>query len=82
MPVYPEEIYSAAVLELKDIIAPSALQVTSNYIKIGNKKQCVILLRNFFKLIKRTQIAIILSTQADFGINSIGCFEIWGKSRS
>ncbi|MEK7598858.1 MAG: DUF87 domain-containing protein [Patescibacteria group bacterium] len=35
--VQPEQIYEAAVLELKDIIAPSALEVSSNFIKIGEK---------------------------------------------
>jgi len=37
MPVFPEQIYSTGVLELKDIIAPSALQINSNYVKLGNK---------------------------------------------
>ncbi|MFC1625291.1 VirB4-like conjugal transfer ATPase, CD1110 family [Patescibacteria group bacterium] len=37
LPVYPEQIYSAGVLELKDVIAPSALQINSNYVKIGTK---------------------------------------------
>jgi type IV secretory pathway VirB4 component len=37
LPVYPEEIYRAGVLELKDIIAPAALQVNSNYVKLGSK---------------------------------------------
>jgi type IV secretory pathway VirB4 component len=37
LPVYPEEIYAAGVLELQDIIAPSAFQITSNHIKLGDK---------------------------------------------
>jgi len=35
--IYPEDIYSEGVLELQDIIAPSAFQVTSNYVRIGSK---------------------------------------------
>lgn len=37
LPIFPQEIYEAGVLELKDIIAPSALEVNSNYIKLGEK---------------------------------------------
>lgn len=37
IPVIPQEIYETGVLELQDIIAPSALQVNSNHIKIGEK---------------------------------------------
>ncbi len=37
MPVYPSDIYSTGTLELRDIIAPSALQISSNYIKLGDK---------------------------------------------
>ncbi len=36
-PVFPEAIYEAGLLELKDVIAPSALEVNSGYIKIGEK---------------------------------------------
>ena len=37
LPVIPREIYEAGVLRLQDIIAPSALEITSNHIKIGEK---------------------------------------------
>jgi len=36
-PTLPETIYEAGILELKDVIAPSALEINSNYIKLGNK---------------------------------------------
>lgn len=35
--VYPEEIYEAGVLELHDVISPSALEINSNYLKLGEK---------------------------------------------
>ncbi len=35
--IEPSQIYEAAVLELKDVIAPSALEVNSNFVKIGEK---------------------------------------------
>ena len=37
LPVLPQQIYEAAALELKDIIAPSALQIESKSINLGDK---------------------------------------------
>ncbi len=37
MPVYPEQIYSAGVLELQDVIAPSAIQITANFVRLGDR---------------------------------------------
>ena len=33
----PEEIYKAAALELQDVLAPSAVEISSNFMKIGDK---------------------------------------------
>ena len=41
--ILPQEIFQAGVLELKDIIAPSALEVTPKEINLGEK-----ILRSFF----------------------------------
>ena len=37
MPVLPTEIYKAATLELQDVIAPSALQITPRGLNLGDK---------------------------------------------
>jgi type IV secretory pathway VirB4 component len=37
VPVLPNEIYEAAKLELRDIIAPSAIEIESKQLKIGGK---------------------------------------------
>lgn len=37
LPVIPSEIYKAATLELQDIIAPSALQITPKSLNLGDK---------------------------------------------
>jgi len=37
MPVLPAEIYKAATLELQDVIAPSALQITPRSLNLGDK---------------------------------------------
>ncbi len=43
MPLLPHEIYESSALELKDVIAPSALRVTSKQIYVGEK-----IARSFF----------------------------------
>ncbi len=43
MPVLPQEIYQAATLELQDILAPSALKISSKNLNLGDK-----LARTFF----------------------------------
>ena len=35
MPILPNEIYKAATLELQDIIAPSAMQITPKSLNLG-----------------------------------------------
>jgi len=37
LPVFPEEVYRAGVLQLKDVIAPSALEINSNFVRLGEK---------------------------------------------
>jgi conjugal transfer ATP-binding protein TraC len=37
MPILPSEIYKAATLELQDIIAPSALEITPKSLNLGDK---------------------------------------------
>lgn len=41
--ILPQEIYDSGALELKDVIAPSALEVTPKQINLGEK-----VLRSFF----------------------------------
>lgn len=43
MPILPSEIYKAATLELQDIIAPSALQITPKSLNLGDR-----IVRTFF----------------------------------
>lgn len=37
LPVFPEEVYRAGVLQLRDVIAPSALEINSNFVRLGEK---------------------------------------------
>ncbi len=43
VPVLPEEIYQAGILELQDVVAPSALEITPKSISLGEK-----MARSFF----------------------------------
>jgi len=36
-PILPKQIYQSAVLDLKDILAPSALDVKPKYLDLGDK---------------------------------------------
>jgi len=36
-PILPQDIYEAGVLELKDVIAPSALKISSRELSLGGK---------------------------------------------
>lgn len=69
LPVYPEEIYSAAVLELKDIIAPSALQITSNYIKIGNKVSKTIFIFSYPRFLSVNWFSPIINLDKVFDVS-------------
>ena len=35
--VFPQDIYDAGIMELQDVIAPSALEINSNFLKLGEK---------------------------------------------
>ncbi len=37
LPVFPQDIYQSGLLELRDIIAPSALEVSANSVRLGEK---------------------------------------------
>lgn len=36
-PIFPEDIYAQGTIDLKDVIAPSALAINANYIRLGEK---------------------------------------------
>lgn len=45
IPVLPGDIYDAAAMELRDIIAPAAIEISSGYLKIGDK-----IAKNYFTM--------------------------------
>ena len=47
LPVIPQEIYKSGVMQLQDVIAPSALKVNSNHLLIGNKAARVLFVMSY-----------------------------------
>ncbi|QQG45935.1 MAG: DUF87 domain-containing protein [Candidatus Niyogibacteria bacterium] len=67
--IQPEQIYEAAVLELKDIIAPSALEVNSNYVKIGEKIARTIFIFSYPKYLAVNWFSSIINLDKVFDIS-------------
>ncbi|MFH1402077.1 MAG: DUF87 domain-containing protein [Patescibacteria group bacterium] len=68
-PILPQEIYDAGVLELKDIIAPSALKITPKEIYLGEK-----IIRTFFvisypKFLTDNWFSPIINLDKEFNIS-------------
>src|SRR3990167_2005630 len=37
MPLFPEDVYRSATLQLKDVIAPAAMEISANHLRLGEK---------------------------------------------
>ncbi|MBI5045587.1 MAG: DUF87 domain-containing protein [Candidatus Niyogibacteria bacterium] len=69
LPVYPSEIYEAGALELKDILAPSAIEVTSNYIKLGDKIAKTIFVFSYPRYLSTDWFSPIINLDQVFNIS-------------
>ncbi len=67
--IEPSQIYEAAVLELKDIIAPSALEVNSNYVKIGEKIARTIFVFSYPKYLSINWFSPIINLDKVFDVS-------------
>lgn len=68
-PVFPEEIYRAGVLELKDIIAPAALEITANNIRLGEKLARTIFVFSLPRFLSSNWFAPIINLDKVFDIS-------------
>ena len=68
-PVFPEEIYRAGVLELRDVIAPAALEVNANYIRLGEKLARTIFVFAFPRFLASNWFAPIINMDKVFDIS-------------
>ncbi|MCX6731535.1 MAG: DUF87 domain-containing protein, partial [Candidatus Parcubacteria bacterium] len=68
-PVIPQEIYEAGVLSLQDIVAPSALQVNSNYIRIGTKVARVLFVMSYPRFLASNWFSPVINLDKVFDIS-------------
>ncbi len=69
LPVYPEDIQSYGLLELKDVIAPSALQITPNYVRVGNKIAKTIFVFSYPRFLSANWFSPIINMDKVFDIS-------------
>ncbi|MCH7882801.1 ATP-binding protein [Patescibacteria group bacterium] len=67
--IAPEQIYEAAVLELKDIIAPSALEINTSYIKLGEKIARTLFIFSYPKFLSINWFSPIINLDKVFDIS-------------
>ncbi len=68
-PVIPEEIYASGVLELQDVIAPSALEINSNHMKIGQKVARTIFAMSYPRFLATDWFSPIINLDKVFDIS-------------
>lgn len=69
VPIIPEEIYTTGVLQLQDIIAPSALEINSNHIKIGEKVARTIFVMSYPRFLATDWFSPVINLDKIFDIS-------------
>jgi type IV secretory pathway VirB4 component len=67
--ILPEEIYQAGVLELKDVIAPSALKVTPKEINLGEKVGRTLFVISYPRFLEESWFAPIINLDKVFNVS-------------
>ncbi len=67
--VLPEEIYQAGVLELKDVIAPSALKVTPKDVNLGEKVGRTLFVISYPRFLDESWFAPIINLDKVFNVS-------------
>ena len=67
--ISPEQIYEAGVLDLQDIIAPSALEIGSNYVKLGEKMARTIFIFTYPRFLSVNWFGSIINLDRVFDIS-------------
>ncbi len=68
-PILPKEMYQAAVMDLKDVIAPSALEVTSKHINLGEKMVRTFFIISYPKFVPDNWFSPIINLDKEFDIS-------------
>jgi type IV secretory pathway VirB4 component len=69
LPVFPEQIREEGILELQDIIAPSALEINSNFIKLGEKILRTIFVFSYPRFLSTGWLSPIINLDKIFDIS-------------
>ena len=69
--VLPEEIYQAGVLELKDIIAPSALKISPKEINLGEKVGRTLFVISYPRFLEESWFAPIINLDKVFDVSIV-----------
>jgi type IV secretory pathway VirB4 component len=68
-PVFPDEIYRSAVLELKDVIAPAALEISANHVRLGEKLARTLFVFSFPRILTTNWFSPIINMDKVFDIS-------------
>jgi hypothetical protein len=69
--ILPQEIYEAGVLELKDIIAPSALKITPKEINLGEKVGRTLFVISYPRFLDGSWFAPIINLDKVFNVSIV-----------
>ncbi len=69
MPVFPEQVYETGVMELQDIIAPAALEINSNNIRIGEKVARTLFVVSYPRFLASNWFSPIINLDKVFNIS-------------
>ncbi|PJE64204.1 MAG: conjugal transfer protein TraC [Candidatus Ryanbacteria bacterium CG10_big_fil_rev_8_21_14_0_10_43_42] len=68
LPVFPQDIYAAGMLDLGDAIAPAALEVNSSYIRLGEKYARTIFVFTYPRFLATSWFAPIINLDKIFDV--------------
>ncbi len=68
-PIIPQQIYESGVLELQDVIAPSAMQINSNFIRLGDKVARTIFVMSYPRFLASNWFSPIINLDKIFDIS-------------
>lgn len=68
-PILPQEIYETGVLELKDVIAPSALNILPKEVNLGGKKARTFFVISYPKFLADNWFSPIINLDKEFDIS-------------
>jgi len=69
LPVFPEQVYETGVMELQDIIAPSALEINSSNVRIGEKVARTLFVVSYPRFLASSWFSPIINLDKVFNIS-------------